>query len=298
MNDAQNVYLATVYHNGRPYAEATVAHPFILESYHYVGKSPTTMDLLREHKRKVFLDSGAFSAFTLGAEVDIDKYAKFIQDNTDVIEVASVLDGIGDPQKTWENQCTLEDKGVKVLPCYHYGEDVRYLEHYLEHYDHITIGGMVPVSNTELRRWLDELWTKHLTDERGYPRAKVHGFGMTSMVLVYRYPWFSVDSSSWVQIGAYGAIAIRAPGDRLRTVKLSLESPSRYDMGQHYDSLPSIEQAAVRAEVERLGYDIQTLREDSTERKVHNAIVYSEQGSRPWNTVCPFHTATGDLFSA
>lgn len=289
----QRIYLATVFHNGRPYVEAVPDYPYILESYHYLQNSPSKRDLLREYGRKVFLDSGAFSAYTLGATIDVNDYARFIAANGDLIEVASVLDGIGDPQLTLENQRRLEDAGANVLPCFHFGEPEEYLETYLEHYDHITLGGMVPVPNNQLQLWLDHLWSKYLTDDKGWPIVKVHGFGLTAMSLVRRYPWFSVDSSSWVQAGAFGHIVTVTPEGTLRSVPVSKDSPQIHKLNQHYDNMSPIMQQHVREAVSRYGYDLEEIQHDSTERKRFNAVVYASLGTRP---LFPFQESAQGLF--
>ena len=43
------------------------------------------------------------------------------------------------------------------------------------------------------------------------------------------YPWYSVDSSSWVQTAAFGAIFTPQWG----TINVSEKSPQRHDAGQH-----------------------------------------------------------------
>lgn len=277
----QRIYLATVFHNGRPYAEAVPDYPYILESYHYLGTSASKVDLLREYERKVFLDSGAFSAMTLGVEINIESYARFIKEHRDIVDVASVLDGIGDAQLTLDNQHRLEDLGVQVLPCFHFGEPLHYLEHYLEHYTHITLGGMVKQSHPALRAWLDVLWRDYLTDDSGWPRVRVHGFGLTAMALVRRYPWFSVDSSSWVQSGAFGHIVMINEKGNIVAVAMSQDSPHAHNMNQHFDNMPRIVQDGIRHYVAARGYDVEDLRVDSTQRKKFNALVYSELGTRP-----------------
>src|SRR5690606_17671310 len=125
-------------------------------------------------------DSGAFSAFTKGVEIDIGDYCRFINRHKESFRVASVLDSIGDPKKTFENQKEMERQGTAPLPCFHYGDDEWYLKHYLDNYEYITLGGMVPIDTRSLRVWLDRLWSQFLTDEKGKPRVKVHGFGLTS----------------------------------------------------------------------------------------------------------------------
>ncbi len=181
--------------------------PHILESWHYVGKQKYVDDM-RRCGAKVFLDSGAFSAHTLGVVLSVANYCDYIQRNRDILRVedgalmASVLDGIGDPLQTYRNQLEMEARGVRPLPCFHKGEEERWLEWYMQNYDYITIGGMVGSSAKQLEVWLDRLWGKFLCDGSGRPRLKVHGFGLTKRALIGRYPWYSVDSSSWVQMSA------------------------------------------------------------------------------------------------
>lgn len=221
-----------------------------LESYHYV-KSPERVEVMRREGARVFLDSGAFSAFTLGKTIDLDAYCNYIKANPDIVDFPSVLDGIGDPLLTYQNQWSMEQRGVKPLPCFHWGEDERYLEHYVQNYDYITLGGMVPHSTDENRSWLDHIWSRYLCDSAGIPRVKVHGFGMTSVPLMTRYPWFSVDSSSWVQIAFRGAIILPGFG----AVHLSSNSPARKEAGTHLENFSPPETEALRQIIWQRGFD-------------------------------------------
>lgn len=262
-----------------------------LESYHYIHKQQT-VDRIRANGDKVFLDSGAFSAFTLNKEVNIYQYVDYIKRNEDIIEHASVLDGIGDPQKTYENQMLMEQLGVKALPCFHYGEDERYLEWYISKYEYITIGGMVPISNNQLFYWLDRIWEKYLCDASGRPKLKVHGFGLTSIPLMERYPWYSVDSSSWVQIGAYGNVFM--PG--IGTIAFSTQSPNRKVENQHIDTLPPIMRERVEQALINQGYDVNRLREVTYARWAYNAWAYAELGRSMEDKVLNFKNAQGELW--
>ena len=185
--------------------------PHLLESYHYFNKE-NLVDMVRQHNRPVFLDLGAFSAWTLGVSIDLPTYCDYIIRNEDIIRkedgvlMASVLDGIGDALLTYQNQLQMESLGAKPLPCFHVGEDERYLEHYIKNYEYITLGGMVRVPAKQLMIWLDRMWDKYLTDGSGKPRLKVHGFGITAIPIMERYPWWSVDSSTWVQFASFGSI--------------------------------------------------------------------------------------------
>lgn len=170
----------------------------ILFSYYYM--TGTTLKKLSEqtHAGDVFLDSGAFSAFTKGAIIDIDEYCSFILDNIDHFTTIAGLDVIGDDVASMANQKYMEEQwGIDALPCFHYGEDFSYLDKYIEKYDYIAIGGLIAAGNKNIKPFLDKVFSEHICDSKGRPRVKVHGFAMTSPVLMVRYPWYSVDSSSW-----------------------------------------------------------------------------------------------------
>lgn len=251
-------------------ARSDVKH--YLESYHYVHKQPM-VDGMRRDGVKVFLDSGAFSAFTQGVEIDLEAYCAYIHRNRDIVTVASVLDGIGDPLKTWKNQRRMEALGVQALPCFHYGEDERYLEQYIAEYEYITLGGMVPIDKPQLRLWLDRIWSRYLTDKSsGMPIRKVHGFGLTRLELMQRYPWFSIDSSSWVQSARTGGIMIPGMGN----IFVSNDSPARKEEGRHYFNMTSLEKAVIEKEVARRDYDIDRLQNTYLARWTFNMKTYGE----------------------
>jgi hypothetical protein len=251
--------------------------PNILESYHYVGKQ-RYVDEMRADKAQVFLDSGAFSAKSLGVDIDIDGYCDYIIRNRDILRVedgvymASVLDGIGDPLKTWQNQLYMESKGAIPLPCFHFGEDERYLEWYVERYPYITIGGMVRTSAKDVMQWLDRIWNKYLVDGSGRAKLKVHAFGVTTVDLMDRYPWHSVDSSSWIQATAFGSIYTCKYGP----IAVSSKSPSRHEPGRHLSTLTQIEREEVMSMLEKDGFNYDRLSTIYQSRAAYNALGYMQ----------------------
>lgn len=244
---------------------------YFLESYHYVY-SQNQVDKMRRDGVRIFLDSGAFSAFTQGVKIDLPKYCRYIQQNEDIIDIASVLDGIGDPLLTYQNQKAMESHGVRPLPCFHYAEDERYLEYYVANYDYITLGGMVPVSTKDLFIWLDRIWERYLTDGAGRPRVKVHGFGLTSVPLMQRYPWHSVDSSSWVQFARTGNIMIPGWG----CIPISSSSPQRKQHLRHATTRAPLEQHRINQEIVRRGFTWKSLAEDYASRFCFNLATFKE----------------------
>lgn len=282
------IYMAAVHSNGYKHTkryeklnerERYVVNtlPHLLESYHYIHKQ-SFVDAIRESGDKIFLDSGAFSAYTLGVDIDLPTYCDYIKRNDDIIRrddgivMASVLDGIGDPQETYENQLAMERHGVRPLPCFHAGEDERYLEWYVKNYEYITLGGMVGGSTKQLMVWLDRIWDRYLTDGSGNPRIKVHGFGITSIPLMERYPWWSCDSSSWIQSAAFGSVITPDYGP----MNVSDKSPSRHDANQHVCNLNPIYQSKVMQDFIDNGYNYERLSTVYESRAVYNLWAFGK----------------------
>lgn len=282
-----NVFMAAVYTNsykpGQQRYEKLTDHekklvrniPHILESWHYVGKQKF-VDQMRNDNAKIFLDSGAFSAFTLGVDLSVEDYCNYIARNRDILRVedgvimASVLDGIGDPLQTYRNQIEMEMRGCKPLPCFHAGEDERYLEYYVANYEYITLGGMVGTSTKQLCTWLDRIFDRYLVDGSGNARLKVHGFGITSVPIMERYPWYSCDSSSWIQAAAFGSIVTPEHGP----MSVSEKSPSRHDAGQHISTLTTIEQDYILQMLEKQGFTYERLSTVYESRAAYNLWAY------------------------
>jgi len=228
----------------------------------------------------LFLDSGAFTAFTQGTEIDVEEYAEFIQRTRDYWTVVSCLDDIGNAKGSYNNLKALESNGVQPAPVFHCREDVRWLVRYLdEGYDYILLGGMVPESTQYLMRWLDDLWGNYLTDDQGRPRVKVHGFGLTAQELMFRYPWHSVDSASWVMTGVFGS-CVFATGQGLRKVVFSEQSPeARKVEGWHFNRLPPLHQQQVREWAAKHGVTPEQLKESYVWRDIVNAATFQEMES-------------------
>lgn len=139
-----------------------------------------------------FLDSGAYSAFTIGAEIDIDDYIRFIKEYDFVLY--SNLDKIGDPKQSEKNQRYMESKGLKPIPVFHYGSDIEILKELVKEYSYIALGGLVPLSSQrgKMSKWLSKCF--YITQDK----VKCHGFGVNSFNIWKEFPFYSVDATSWV----------------------------------------------------------------------------------------------------
>lgn len=216
-----------------------------------------------KQKIDLFLDSGAFSAKTQGIEINLDEYITFVKEHLVYLSVYANLDVIGDAEATLQNQKRMESAGLKPLPCFHYGEPIRYLQHYIDNYEYIALGGMVSGTSASLMPWLDDLFATYICGSNGLPKVKVHGFGLTSLRLMKRYPWYSVDSTSWVVTGRMGSVYVprfRSGGwDYTQDpwkVAVSTRSPSKKEAGQHIDTFSAREQEAINQYFAHRGYQL------------------------------------------
>lgn len=180
-------------------AESNSTSPLrFLLSFHYYRST----DLDKEfggYSPRLMADSGAFSAKTVGAAIDISSYAAWVKKWEHLFDSYANLDVIGNAQATLDNQHRLEDMGLRPMPVFHVNEPWEYLEHYLENYDYIALGGLVGVVHAKgMMPWLIKAF------QMLRPSQYYHGFGITSWELLASLPWGSVDSSSWGAGYRYG----------------------------------------------------------------------------------------------
>lgn len=173
----------------------------------------TLADMQYDHGygAEVALDSGAFSAWSKGTPVNLDEYIKFVHSNRHMFSWYANLDVIGNAKATWDNQKEMERQGLRPLPCFHMGEDYKYLYRYMNNYEYIALGGVVGASTRKIMLWLDGLFADRVTDSQGRPFCKFHGFGLSSPKVIRSFPWYSADSATWLMVTGYGDILVPPP---------------------------------------------------------------------------------------
>lgn len=165
---------------------------------------------------RIILDSGAYSALTRGVEIDVHEYADFYEGVRDHVDVVVNLDVIPRSmarneveeaaKQSRRNLLALWKRDVPALPVYHIGESKRWLDWMMTESFYIGLGGIAKVRPSARRQWLKDVFN-HIGG-RGFEHVSVHGFGMTSSVTMFEFPWSSVDSNRWVFLGAGGQIAV------------------------------------------------------------------------------------------
>ena len=184
--------------------EANLDH--LLESYLTFRNKTGKREFVAWHTEKglinakLFLDSGAFSAWTRKVKIDIDAYAEFIKQHEQYLEVYGNLDVIGDAVGTERNQRYLESKGLHPIATFHIGSPYSELERMVKEYKYIALGGLVGVPRPRRIKHLDKCF--RITRDK----TKVHGFGVGDFELMLRYPFYSVDNTNWILGGRIGAV--------------------------------------------------------------------------------------------
>lgn len=178
--------------------------PNILESFYYADEwTIKTIPLLKNF----MLDSGAFTFFTLGKEVNwnqyIDRYIKFINENKVNKYFELDIDKlVGYPKvlefrKELERQCP-----VSPIPVWHKSRGKNDFLSMCEKYNYVAIGGIVSKEITPK----DYVYFPWFINEAHKRKAKIHGLGFTNLEGMRKYHFDSVDSTAWTTGNRFGAV--------------------------------------------------------------------------------------------
>jgi len=194
----------------------------ILVSYHYYKKVKLAKWADQfDRPLMIFADSGAYSAESQGATIDIKEYMRWLEQEAACITTYANLDVIGDAAATHTNQIKMEKSGFVPMPVFHAGEELKWLDRYLEKYPLIGLGGLVGRPKAASWSWIVKVFRR--ARERNSP-AVFHGFGTTTFKIVADLPWYSVDSSTWGVGFRYAEVFLFDPW-KLRLVRARLFNP-------------------------------------------------------------------------
>ena len=91
-----------------------------------------------------------------------------------------------------------ENNNLKVIHVFHQYEDFKWLDKLVKYQEYIGISPANDITVKARIKWLDKVFHKIKATR------KTHGFGATAKRILYRYPWFSCDSTSWKAPSIYG----------------------------------------------------------------------------------------------
>lgn len=176
----------------------------------------------------LLLDSGAFTAWVSGKEIDIVAFAdwalskqtianKVVTVNLDVIPArfgrsSTQKERAMGMKQSIENADYLRSRGLEVAEVFHQDEPLIYLETLLDRLPFGQILGISPRNDVQVKA--KEAWQsvvlRHLIGRYGIENLpKTHGLAVTAMRLMRSFPYYSVDSSTWMSPQRFGTYTNR-----------------------------------------------------------------------------------------
>lgn len=174
-----------------------------------------TRDKEENYRPLLIVDSGAYSASTRKGSkpINLQEYIAYLHRwkavdptmqyvNLDVIPT----NGEDTGKLSYMNWREMRAQGLDPVPVFHANSDIKWLKKYLDNTNYVAVGAIADVNTDKRMRALDKVFEDFFLDRNRMPKVRVHAMGVTSFPIMRRYPWFSVDSSSWIGIAMYGKI--------------------------------------------------------------------------------------------
>ena len=236
-----------------------------LQSCHkeYMRATEDWLFYASQHKNQstILLDSGAFTAWSKGAEIKleqlIDSYERLLTKYEHGLKKVWLinLDKIpgqrgrtAGPEEI-EEAIRISDEnfnvlvkhfGHRVLPVFHQNESKERLHEVCAMANYVCISPRNDVGEKYRISWAAEVHTllkKEGEEENGRLRIKTHGLATTGMRMLGNVDWFSADSAWWLQTALNGSIMYLTHDNSIRTIAISDRAGSRKDLEQHFSTL-------------------------------------------------------------
>lgn len=156
---------------------------------------------MRYKPARSMLDSGAFSAWQSGIEVDL---AALVRETKNPRWTESVgLDVIGSWEGSKTNAIKQKVLGSPAMPVFHIGDPWDLLDFYCAHWPKVGLscrfGEPIPESMEFYKTCFARAWPH-----------RFHSFGWTDARALMQYPFHSADSSTWKTVDMYGNIIAKS----------------------------------------------------------------------------------------
>lgn len=278
-----------------------------LLSKHFIANngqmSPQVLKEMKDNKGMIMVDSGAFTVWTKGKEIDIDEYSDWIKENIEYADYFVSLDVIPgslsrpctsytekqeSAGKSLKNYFKMVRKGIppeKLIHVLHFGDDMKWADR-SQDMPFIGFGGLVGQNPAIRKEWLSS-FTKKLIDKEGYPVNKWHVFGVTDQDILLSAPFYSADSAGWLRKAVTGSIDIWN-GSKFLTTRICHEVK---DGTNHFFNLPEKQKQKMKEIIESYGFTMEQIQEKNPVMRIGFNIVnwkayekyLDEKKPWPWN---------------
>jgi len=157
----------------------------VLVSFHYLKGHQGTKPY---HPPTMMLDSGAFSAWNAGAEIDIQALIK--ETKKPEWDESVALDVIRDPEGSLKNALLMKAQGSPAFPVFHYGDPWEIMDEYVKHFPKMGLSCRFGEPVKKSLKWLEACYARH------WP-MKYHSFGWVMKKMLQTFPFHTADTASW-----------------------------------------------------------------------------------------------------
>lgn len=172
----------------------------ILASYAYLRKAPDDViaRLAMHPKIELLLDSGAFTAFNSGSEINLPEYMAFLHKWESYLFGYMALDKLQDPIATDLHLGEMLADGLKPIPIHVYGDDQKRMEWLFARSPWVACGGLRrphrgPAPDEYVRAKME--WANG---------RNVHWLGYTNADMIRAFRPYSVDCASFTSARIHG----------------------------------------------------------------------------------------------
>lgn len=205
--------MTTLYLAYNPGSRSTLAnlsarglHPPVLVSFWYLANWESQCRVRPEMGQDcgpLMLDSGAYSAWNAGKEIDLDALiAESLKPRW--AEVVG-LDVVGDADATLLNARRMWAAGSRAIPVFHIGEPWEMLAQFCAEFPKVGLSCRFGEPLNDSLRWVEECFA------RAWPH-RFHSFGWVKTSVLRRYPFHSADATSWYRPAAQYGKWLSYPG--------------------------------------------------------------------------------------
>lgn len=234
---------------------------------------------------ELMLDSGAFTAWSKGQEVNINELIKVYSDIVEkygdklkeiwLINLDKIPGSIGRTATRTEldESMRISDAnfnrlvrifGDRVLPVFHQNESEERLKDVAAMADYICVS-----PRNDLPEQSRVLWSQYV--HTILPDIKTHGLATTGVNMLSTVSWFSADSATWIFAGRVGELMVMK-GAQLFRVNISADSPCIKKFNSHFLTMALPLQEYVLSRIALHGYGIEALKRDYNTRMAFNML--------------------------
>lgn len=202
---------------------------FILDTFASIRENrPTESSRFEDY----ILDSGAFTFLNSGAKADwnsyADRYADYVKANNIKNYVELDIDAVVGYKEVLRLRDRLESRtGRRCMPVWHFSRGPAEFTRMVREYSYACIGGIAMKSTVKLRNKFKP-YMRHFIDEAARNKCRLHCLGFTGTRHLKDLPFYSVDSTTWLNAKKYG-MRYRFDGSKIE--QLPPEKGRRYSDG-------------------------------------------------------------------